>query len=95
VGVEDFAMSSDEHEAVDFSLVRSITPRQVVCLLLSRFPTMCDLVCPDEYCFEQPTRVYNSLARIVIDRSDDPGFIESVAPFIDELAESKDPGSPN
>jgi hypothetical protein len=23
--------------------------------------------------------------------SDDPGFIESVAPFIDELAESKDP----
>ena len=84
-------MSSDKHKAVDFLLVRTMTPRQVVCLLSSRFPTMRDLVCPDEYCFEEPTRVYDSFARIVIERSDDPGFIESVALFIDELAESKDP----
>jgi hypothetical protein len=70
-------MSSDEHKAVDFLLVRTMTPRQVVCLLLSRFPAMRDLVCPDEDCFEQPTRVYDSFARIVIERSDDPGFIES------------------
>lgn len=84
-------MSSDEHKAVDFLLVRTMTPRQVVCLLLSRFSAMRDLVCPDEDCFEQPTRVYDSLARIVIERSDDPGFIESVALFIDELAESNNP----
>jgi hypothetical protein len=56
-------MSSDEHEAVDFPLVRTMTPRQVVCLLLSRFPTMRDLVCPDEYGFEEPTRVYDSFVR--------------------------------
>jgi len=40
-----------------------MTPRQVVCLLLSRFPTMRDLVCPDEYGFEEPTRVYDSFVR--------------------------------
>lgn len=84
-------MSSDKDEALDFVLVRTMTPRQVVCLLLSRFPTMRDLVCPDEYCFEEPTRVYDSFARIVIEKSDDPGFIQSVVMFIDELAESKDP----
>jgi hypothetical protein len=84
-----FAMSSDEHKEVDFILVRTMTPREAVSLLLSRFPTMRELVCPDEYCFEEPTRVYDSFASIVVERSDDPGFIESVALFIDELAEIK------
>lgn len=84
-------MSSDKDKGVDFILVRTMTPREVVYLLLSRFPTMRDLVCLDEDCFEAPTRVYDSFARIVRERSDDPGFIESVVRFIDELAESKDP----
>ena len=52
---------------------------------------MRDLVCLDEDCFEEPTRVYDSFARIVRERSDDPVFIESVVQFIDELAERKDP----
>ena len=41
-------MSSDKDKAVDFLLVLTMTPRQVVTLLLSRYPTMRDLVCPDE-----------------------------------------------
>src|SRR5271170_1506738 len=90
-GVADFAMSSDEHKAVDFIVVRTMTPREVVSLLLSRFPTTRDLVCPDEYCFELTTVVYDSFAKIVRERSDDSRFIQSVAFFIDELAESKDP----
>ncbi len=52
---------------------------------------MRNLVCPDEYCFELPSIVYDSFAKVVIERSGDPGFIQSVIPFIDELAESKDP----
>jgi hypothetical protein len=88
--VADFAMSSDEHKAFDFILVRTMAPREVVCLLLSRFPTTRDLVCPDEYCFEEPIRVYDSFAGIVIERSDNPEFLQSVALFIDEIAESKD-----
>lgn len=50
---------------------------------------MRNLVCPDEYCFELPSIVYDSFAKVVIERSGDPGFIQSVIPFIDELAESK------
>jgi len=84
-------MSSDEHKEVDFILVRTMTPREVVCLLLNRFPTMRDVVCPDEYSFDEPTIVYDSFAGIVIERSDDPSFMHSVAFFMDELAESKDP----
>jgi hypothetical protein len=84
-------MSSDEHKAVDFILVRTMTPREVVCLLLNRFPTIRDLVCPNEDSFEDPFRVYDSFARVVIERSNDSGFIQSVALFIDELAKSKDP----
>jgi hypothetical protein len=83
-------MSSDKDKVVDFLLVPTMTPHQVVSLLLSRYPTMRDLVCPDEHCFEEPTRVYDSFARIVIERSYDPGFIQSVAFFIDELAERKE-----
>lgn len=84
-------MSSEKDKAVDFILVRTMTPRQAVSLLLSKFPTMRDLVCPDKYSFEEPSRVYDSFAGIVRERSNDPGFIQSVAQFIDELAESKDP----
>jgi hypothetical protein len=84
-------MSSDSDKEVDFILVRTMTPRQVVSHLLSRFPTMRDLVCPDEYCFELPTVVYDSFAKIVRERSDDSGFMQSVVLFIDELSESKDP----
>ena len=84
-------MSSDKDQRVDFVLVRTMTPREVVCLLLNRFPTIRDLVCPDEDCFELPTIVYDTFARIVRERSGDPSFLHSVAFFIDELAESKDP----
>jgi hypothetical protein len=84
-------MSSDEHKEVDFILVRRMTQREVVSLLLNRFPTMRDLVCPDEYCFDLATVVYDSFARIVRERADDPEFMQSVVQFIDELAESKDP----
>jgi hypothetical protein len=84
-------MSSDKDKAVDFLLVLTMTPRQVVTLLLSRYPTMRDLVCPDEHCFEEPTRVYDSFARVVIERSYDLDLIQSVVRFIDELAESNDP----
>ena len=52
---------------------------------------MRDLVCPDEHCFEEPTRVYDSFARVVIERSYDLDLIQSVVRFIDELAERNDP----
>jgi hypothetical protein len=84
-------MNSDRDKGVDFVLVPTMTPREVVCLLLNRFPAMRDLVCPDEYCFELATIVYDSFAKVVIERSGDPGFMQSVVPFINELAESKDP----
>lgn len=84
-------MSSDTDKAVDFILVRTMTAREVVELLLNRFPTMRDLVCTDEYCFDEPSRVYDAFAKIVRERSDDPGFMQSVVFFIDELAQSKDP----
>ena len=41
--------------------------------------------------FEEPTRVYDSFARVVIERSYDLDLIQSVVRFIDELAESNDP----
>jgi len=84
-------MSSDENKAVDFVLVRRMTDREVVCLLLDRFPDVRDRVCPEECDLELSTIVYDSFATIVIERADDPGFIQSVAFFIDELAENKDP----
>ena len=84
-------MSLDKHKdkTVDFVLVRTMTDRELVCLLLDRFPSVRDLLCPDEDCFDLSTVVYDSFARIVIQRSNDPGFIQSVVLFIDELAESK------
>ena len=83
-------MSSDKDKTVNFVIVRTMTPREVVDLLLSRFPSMRDLVCPDEDSFEEPTIVYDSFASRVCERADDPGFIQSVVLFIDELSESKD-----
>jgi hypothetical protein len=85
----EFRMSSDKDREVNFVLVRTMKDRELVCLLLDRFPNIRDLVCPDEDCFELATIVYDSFARIVIQRSDDPGFIQSVVLFIDELAENK------
>jgi hypothetical protein len=85
-------MSVDRtNKEVDFICVRTMTPRQIVSLLLNRFPAIRDLVCPDESSFDLPTVVYDSFARIVRERSDDSVFIRSVAEFIDELAESRDP----
>jgi hypothetical protein len=84
-------MSSDKDREVNFVLVRTMKDRELVCLLLDRFPNIRDLVCPDEDCFELATIVYDSFARIVIQRSGDPGFIQSVVWFIDELAEGKGP----
>lgn len=82
-------MTSDKNKEVDFVLVRTMTDRELVCLLLDRFPNVRDLLCPDEDCFDLSAIVYDSFARIVIQRSDDPGFIQSVVLFIDELAENK------
>ena len=84
-------MSSDTNKEVNFILVRTMTPRELVSLLLSRFPAMQDLVCPDEGCFEMPSVVYDSFAEIVRERSDDPAFIQSVALFIDDLADKREP----
>jgi hypothetical protein len=55
-------MSSDTNKEVNFILVRTMTPRELVSLLLSRFPATRDLVCPDEGCFELPSVVYDSFA---------------------------------
>ena len=86
-----FAMSSDTNKEVNFILVRTMTPRELVSLLLRRFPATRDLVCPDEGCFEMQSVVYDSFAEIVRERSDDPAFIQSVALFIDDLADKREP----
>jgi len=83
-------MSSGNDKTVDFVLVPAMSEREVVCLLLNRFPAVRDRVCPDEDYFEWPTIVYDSFATIVLEKSDDSTFIQSVGQFIDELAESKD-----
>lgn len=82
-------MEQDKDKTVNFVIVPTMTSRELVCLLLERFPSVRDLVCPDEDCFELSTIVYDSFARIVIQRSDNPGFMQAVGSFIDELAESK------
>ena len=84
-------MSSDTNKEVNFILVRTMTPRELVSLLLSRFPATRDLVCPDEGCFEMQSVVYDSFAEIVRERLDDPAFIQSVALFIDDLADKREP----
>jgi hypothetical protein len=84
-------MGEAEKERPNFVLVRSMTPREVVSLLLSRSPAMHNAVCPDEDCFEQPTRVYDSFAAEVVKRVSDRDFFESAVRFINDIAESKDP----
>jgi|ERR1700722_1665097 len=84
-------MGESEKEGPNFVLVPTMTPREVVSLLLGRFPAMRDLVCPDEDCFTEPTRVYDSFAAEVVRRVDDREVLKSVVRFIDEIAESKDP----
>lgn len=84
-------MSSDTDKTADFVLLRTMTPRDLVCLLLNRFPTVRDRVCPDEFHFKNPTIVYDSFAKIVREKSGDSGFIQSVALLIDELANIKEP----
>ncbi len=83
-------MSSDDKKKVDFVLVRTMTPREVVRLLLDRFPNDRGVVCPDEDSLDYPFAAYDRFARLVIERSSDPAFIQLVALFIDELAISKD-----
>ncbi len=83
-------MDQDKDKTVNFVIVPTMTEREVVDLLLNRFPDVRDRVCPEEYYFELPTVVYDAFATIVLERADDPEFIQSVVLFIDELAESKD-----
>jgi hypothetical protein len=78
-------------EGPNFILVPTMTPHEVVSLLLSRFPAMRDLICPDEQCFEEPTCVYDSFAAEVVRRVDDRDLFESAIRFINDIAESKDP----
>lgn len=82
---------SAEKQGPNFVLVPTMTDREVVSLLLSRFPALREIVCPDENCFELPTIVYDSFAAEVVRRADDSIFLESVIRFIDDIAESKDP----
>lgn len=82
-------MSVNEDKTVDFVLVRTMTDRELVSLLLNRFPNVRDLLRLDEDDFDLSTVVFDSFARVVIERSEDPGFLQSVAFFIDELAENK------
>lgn len=83
-------MDQDKDKRVNFVIVPTMTDREVVCLLLDRFPDVRDRVCPDESYFELPTVVYDTFSTIVTERADDPRFILSVAFFIDELAQNKD-----
>ncbi len=83
-------MNSDNRKEVDFVLVRTMTPREVVRLLLDRFPQDRNLVCPDYAPSDDPFGAYDRFARLVIERSGDSTFIQLVALFIDELAMSKD-----
>jgi hypothetical protein len=84
-------MGEAEKASPNFILVPMMTPREVVSLLLGRFPAMRDLVCPDEDCFNEPTRVYDSFAAEVVRKVDDRELFKSVIRFIDDIAESKDP----
>jgi hypothetical protein len=68
-----------------------MTPHEVVSFLLSRFPVMQGLICPDEDCFDEPTRAYDSFAAEVVRRAEDRRFIESVGHFVNEAAAKRDP----
>ncbi len=84
-------MTPNENYEPDFVIVRTKTPAEVVSLLLHRFPNLRELICSDQDCFNEPTRVYDSFAAQVLKRADDHDFLQSVVQFINELAESKDP----
>jgi hypothetical protein len=84
-------MGQAEKEGPDFVLVPTMTPRDVVSLLLDRFPAMRNVICTDEDCFNEPTRVYDSFAAEVVKRVEDRDVFKSVIRFIDDIAESKDP----
>lgn len=84
-------MEEVKKREVNFVLVPTMTPREAVSLLLSRFPAMQNIICPDEDCFEQPTRAYDSFATEVVKRADDSQFLDSVGHFINDASEKKDP----
>ena len=84
-------MGEAEKDGVNFVIVPTMTPREVVSLLLGRFPAMRDVICPDEDCFNEETIVYDSFATEVVRRVDDRDLFDSVIRFIDDIAESKDP----
>ncbi len=83
-------MGEAEKDGVNFVIVPTMTPHEVVSLLLGRFPAMRDLICPDEDCLDLPTVVYDSFATEVVRRVDDGDLFDSVIRFIDDIAESKD-----
>jgi hypothetical protein len=84
-------MGEAEKKDPNFVLVPTMTPHEVVSLLLSRFPAMRDVVCPDEDCFNEPTRVYDSFDAEVVRRVDDREVFQRVVRFIDDIAENRDP----
>lgn len=84
-------MEEAENNVLNFVIVPTMTPRDVVSLLLNRFPAMRDLICPDEDSFDLHTCVYDSFAAEVVRRIDDGDVFRSVIRFIDDIAESKDP----
>jgi hypothetical protein len=83
-------MSSNPN-GVNFRVVRTMTSREVVEFLLHRFPEVRESICPDEFCYEEPTRAYDYFASEVIRRTADLDFRRSVVEFINDAAESKDP----
>ena len=85
------ADNDKKQEVGDFVLIPTMTPRDVVSFLLTNFPMMRNFICPDEECFEEPTRVYDSFATQVVKSMDDCQFINSVGYFINDAAANKDP----
>jgi hypothetical protein len=84
-------MSPEDYYEPDFVIVPTKAPAEAVTLLLDRFPELREFICSDQYCFSEPTRVYDSFAMEVLKRADDHDFLQSVIQFINELAESNDP----
>src|SRR6185312_7319849 len=85
------ADNNKRQEAADFVLIPTMRPRDVVSFLLSNFPAMRNLICPDEECFEEPTRVYDSFATEVVKSLDDQQFINSVGYFVNDATAKNDP----
>jgi hypothetical protein len=83
-------MGETKKEDVNFVIVPTMTSREVVSLLLDRFPALRDVVCPDEESLKLATCVYDSFAAEVIKGVDDREFLESVIAFINDIAESTD-----